>query len=101
MIPIISRLLPKRRHLPPFLFLRLLSEDEIPELGGDPHGRISIEFYYSKERVLSLSIEKDGGICYAWVSDGNSSDSGYLEFDKERIPGEISEIMSRMKSSTK
>ena len=52
---------------------------ELPDIGAEPDGSVSLEWYRSAERVISVSVNPGGEIFYAAIVDGrkiHGRDSG-------------------------
>ena len=59
----------------------------IPELGAEPDGCITIEWYITNKKEISVSVGKDRILSYSYIVDGKS-ESGKVEMDSN-IPDVI------------
>lgn len=64
-----------------------------PELAIDPDGGISLDWFSSRHRQLSVSIGERRRMAFAWL-DGSNSGHGVVQFDGYRIPRELSDLIS-------
>ncbi len=62
----------------------------IPEVAPESDGSISLDWVYSRSRVLSISIGKSDRLAFAWL-DGTDLGHAVARFDGERIPSLILE----------
>jgi hypothetical protein len=65
-----------------------------PEVGVDPDGDISFEWFVSKDRQLVASLSPDGMLNYAAVF-GVATKRGLEEFD-DSVPNEVIEAIRRL-----
>jgi len=70
-----------------FIFA-LPDELPIPEAAPEPDGSISLDWIWSKNRTLSLSIGKTDKLAYAWL-DGTDQGYAVARFDGKNIPKRI------------
>lgn len=76
-------------------FIRTLPKDvPKPDLGEDPDGDVSMEWYKDRDNVLSVSINERGGITYAAMI-GEERDRGALSFEKE-VPAPLIRLIRRL-----
>ncbi len=76
-------------------FLNLLPDSiPAPEFSVDPDGEISFEWFFSKSRLISISIGGDGSLTYIGFL-GKVRMKG-VEFLDEKIPGTINELLARI-----
>ncbi len=67
-----------------------------PSIGGDPHGHLSVEWYRSTRRVLSVGVSPDDVLHYAALL-GSNRTSGTETFFGE-IPESILNLVRRVYS---
>jgi hypothetical protein len=57
----------------------------VPEVAPEPDGSISLDWIYSRSRILSISIGVSDRLALAWM-DGTDQGHAVARFDGERIP---------------
>ncbi len=67
-----------------------------PSLGADPHGQVSVEWYLSSRRVLSVGISEDGQLHYAALIGPNKTCGTEVFFGD--VPEEIINLVRRVYS---
>lgn len=67
-----------------------------PSLGADPQGQISVEWYRSRRRVLSIGIGEDGWLHYAAIIGPNKTCGTELFFGD--VPEAILNLVRRVYS---
>lgn len=76
-------------------FLNLLPDSiPTPEFSVDPDGEISFEWFYSKSRLISISVGNDGSLTYIGFL-GKVRMKG-VEFLDEKIPVTINKLFARI-----
>ena len=76
-------------------FLNMLPDSiPAPEFSVDPDGEISFDWFYSKFRLISISIGDDGSLTYIGFL-GNVLMKG-VEYLDEKIPESINELFTRI-----
>ena len=76
-------------------FLKLLPDTiPMPEFSVDPDGEVSFDWFYSKARLISISIGDDGSLTYIGFF-GDARMKGVEHLD-EKIPGSINELFARI-----
>lgn len=78
-------------------FVRALPESgEMPEVGVDPDGAVSLDWIFSRHRMLSVSIADDTDrLAYAWV-DGTDRGNAVERFDGNAIPRRLTQTIVAM-----
>lgn len=66
----------------------------IPELGVEPDGHITFEWYISSSRLLSISISPDSTLFYAGIF-GNAKVSG-VEYFLGKVPDQLVTLIRRV-----
>ncbi|MEY4750156.1 MAG: hypothetical protein RIQ60_2370 [Pseudomonadota bacterium] len=68
-------------------FVRVLPDAcELPELGVDPDGAITLDWMASRQRMLSISFSgQSDRLAYAWI-DGTDRGHGVVKFDRDSVP---------------
>lgn len=61
---------------------------EVPEVGAEPDGSISLDWMVSPTRVLSVSIGQTNRLAYAWLL-GTDREHGVIGFDGAQVPGRL------------
>jgi hypothetical protein len=78
-------------------FIDLLPEGVTdPEVGVDPDGEISLDWYFSEKRMFSISIGKKGRLSYAGLS-GKKKVDGVDYFDKGIPPSILFHLRNILK----
>jgi hypothetical protein len=67
-----------------------------PEIGVDPDGEISFDWFGGKGRNFSVSLREDGRIAYAGAFGGAKTKYGTDRFD-DAIPSEIVEAVRELR----
>ena len=76
-------------------FLNLLPDFiSAPEFSVDPDGEMSFEWFYSKSRLISISVGHDGSLTYIGFL-GKVRMKG-VEYLDEKIPNTINELFTRI-----
>lgn len=76
-------------------FLSMLPERvSVPEFSVDPDGDISLEWFFSKSRIFTISVGGDGSLTYVGFL-GKKRIKGVEHFDQQ-IPGPITRAMDRI-----
>lgn len=75
-------------------FLRALPDGvEMPEVGVEPDGAITLDWLPSRYRMLSISFTSNSDrLAYAWL-DGSDRGSGVVRFDRQVIPRQLMEAV--------
>jgi len=66
----------------------------VPSIGADPDGHLTVEWYRSPQRTLSVSISPDGELHYAALL-GTGRICGTEAF-RDKIPQVLSELIARV-----
>jgi hypothetical protein len=68
-------------------FIRALPDDsEMPEVGVEPDGAVSLDWLPSRHRMLSISFTgRSDRLAYAWL-DGTDRGSAVARFDRQVVP---------------
>jgi hypothetical protein len=68
-------------------FVRALPDDcEMPEVGVDPDGAVSLDWLLSRHRMLSISFTGSSNrLAYAWL-DGTDRGNAVARFDRQVVP---------------
>ena len=68
-------------------FIRALPDDcEMPEVGVDPDGAMTLDWMVSRHRMLSISVAGDSDrLAYAWL-DGTDRGNAVAKFDRDTVP---------------
>lgn len=71
-------------------FVRALPDDvEMPEVGVEPDGAVSLDWLPSRHRMLSISFTgSNNRLAYAWL-DGSDRGNGVVRFDRQAIPRQL------------
>lgn len=71
-------------------FVRALPDGyEMPEIGVDPDGAVSLDWLPSRHRMLSISFTGGNNrLAYAWLN-GTDRGSGVARFDRQAIPRQV------------
>ncbi len=71
-------------------FIRALPDDvELPEVGVDPDGAVTLDWMVSRQRMLSISIAGNSDrLAYAWL-DGTDRGSAVAKFDHDSVPNRL------------
>jgi hypothetical protein len=70
-------------------FIRALPADvAAPEFAPEPDGAISLDWIYSRNEFLSVSIGESDRLSFAWV-DGSDTGYGVCHFDGKKVPRRI------------
>jgi hypothetical protein len=70
-------------------FLRALPDNvPLPEFAPEPDGSISLDWFASRNRLLSLSIGRRSRVAYAWL-DGADKGHGVARFDGQNVPTRV------------
>lgn len=76
-------------------FIRALPEGfPLPELAPEPDGSISLDWFRSRNRILSLSVGTSDRLPYAWL-DGEDKGHAVVLFDRKNIPPDILDRIQR------
>lgn len=68
-------------------FVRALpAECDMPEVGVDPDGAVTLDWMASRQRMLSISFAGDSDrLAYAWI-DGTDRGNAVAKFDRNIVP---------------
>ena len=68
-------------------FIRALPDDcEMPEVGVDPDGAVTLDWMVSRHRMLSISVAGNSDrLAYAWL-DGTDRGNAVAKFDRDTVP---------------
>ena len=68
-------------------FIRALPDDcDMPEVGVDPDGAVTLDWMVSRHRMLSISIAGNSDrFAYAWL-DGTDRGSAVAKYDRDTVP---------------
>lgn len=71
-------------------FVRALPDDyEMPEVGVEPDGAVSLDWLPSRHRMLSISFTGNSDrLAYAWL-DGTDRGSAVARFDRQSVPSRL------------
>lgn len=61
---------------------------QVPEVGAEPDGSISLDWMVSRGRVLSVSVGEGNRLAYAWLF-GADREHGVIGFDGAQVPGRL------------
>ena len=67
----------------------------VPEVGAEPDGCISLEWWVARGRVVTLSASASGPLPYAWLDDAESG-HGIAEFDEGHFPARVAAEIRRL-----
>jgi hypothetical protein len=67
----------------------------VPEVAPEPDGAISLDWIYSRSRILSVSVGRSDRLAFAWL-DGTDQGHAVARFDWQRIPSLILERIQTM-----
>jgi hypothetical protein len=75
-------------------FLRALPDGvDMPEVGVEPDGAVTLDWLPSRHRMLSISFAGNSNrLAYAWL-DGSDRGSGVVRFDRQVIPRQMMEAI--------
>jgi hypothetical protein len=75
-------------------FLRALPDGvDMPEVGVEPDGAVTLDWLPSRYRMLSISFTGNSDrLAYAWL-DGSDRGSGVVRFDRQVIPRQLMEAI--------
>jgi hypothetical protein len=77
---------------------RELSSSQVPSAGAEPDGQLTLEWYRSPRRLLSVSIDPMGYLHYAALI-GASETYGTESFFGDAIPRTILDLIRRVMNS--
>lgn len=68
-------------------FIRALPEEcDMPEVGVDPDGSVTLDWIASRHRMLSIRVAGNSGrLAYAWI-DGTDRGHAVAKFDRDTVP---------------
>ena len=68
-------------------FIRALPDGcEMPEVGVDPDGAVTLDWMVSRHRMLSISVAGNSDrLAYAWL-DGTDRGNAVAKFDRDTVP---------------
>ncbi len=68
-------------------FIRALPDDcDMPDVGVDPDGAVTLDWMVSRHRMLSISFAGNSDrLAYAWI-DGTDRGSAVAKFDRDTVP---------------
>lgn len=68
-------------------FIRALPNDaDVPSVGVDPDGAVTLDWLVSRHRMLSISFAGDSDrLAYAWI-DGTDRGNAVAKFDRDTVP---------------
>lgn len=71
-------------------FIRALPDDcEMPEVGVDPDGAVTLDWMMSRHRLLSVSFAGNSDrLAYAWI-DGTDRGNAVAKFDRDTVPMQL------------
>jgi len=71
-------------------FIRALPEEfDIPEVGVDPDGSVTLDWIASRHRMLTLGVAGNSDrLAYAWI-DGTDRGHAVARFDKNVVPARL------------
>ena len=75
-------------------FLRALPDGvDMPEVGVEPDGAVTLDWLRSRYRMLSISFTGNSDrLAYAWL-DGSDRGSGVVRFDRQVIPRQLADAI--------
>jgi len=68
---------------------------EFPEFGPEPDGAISLDWIWTRDCILSISIGTNDRLAFAWL-DGTDKGHGVVHFDDKTVPPLILELINRL-----
>jgi hypothetical protein len=76
-------------------FVRALPDDcEMPEVGVDPDGAVSLDWLPSRQRMISISFTGSSNrLAYAWL-DGTDRGNGVARFDRQAVPRRLMDAIT-------
>ncbi|WP_276965145.1 hypothetical protein [Metallibacterium scheffleri] len=76
-------------------FIRALPDDiDMPDVGVEPDGAVTLDWLPSRHRMLSVSFGGSGNrLAYAWL-DGSDRGSGVVRFNRQAIPRTLMEAIA-------
>ena len=68
-------------------FIRALPDDcDLPSVGVDPDGAVTLDWLVARHRMLSISVAGDSKrLAYAWI-DGTDRGNAVTRFDRDTVP---------------
>ena len=68
-------------------FIRALPDDcDMPSVGVDPDGAVTLDWMVTRHRMLSISFAGDSDrLAYAWI-DGTDRGNAVAKFDRDTVP---------------
>ena len=67
----------------------------LPEFAADPDGSVSLDWIQSNTRRLTVSMNKTGGLPFAWMKD-DQRQNGVIEFSKGEPPERLLRLISQI-----
>ena len=64
----------------------------LPEIAVDPDGAVRFDWLYSTDRVLSVSLDRDGMLCYAAMK-GKDRSKGAIEYNAGPTPRLVADML--------
>ncbi|MGC8731921.1 MAG: hypothetical protein ACP5RC_06640 [Halothiobacillaceae bacterium] len=83
-------------------FLRALPDGvDMPEVGVEPDGAVTLDWLPSRHRMLSISFSGNGDrLAYAWL-DGFDRGNGVVRFNRQVIPRQLLEAIETTTEATR
>lgn len=78
-------------------FIRAMPEDcDMPSVGVDPDGAVTLDWLVSRHRMLSISFAGDSDrLSYAWI-DGTDRGNAVAKFDRDSVPNLLMQALLAM-----